>query len=91
MSQPTRLPTPYADLYQKVEELQAQARSRGSEPPSSGGGGSLEARIAKVEASVEHIERDVTEIKADLRRLLTFGIGAVAVLCGLLAHGFHWI
>jgi hypothetical protein len=34
-----------------------------SEPASSG----LEARVARLEASVEYIQRDIAEIKADLR------------------------
>ncbi len=72
----------------------------------SGGGGDrfdpMEARVAKLEAAVEHIQRDTSDIKVDLRGLreaawsnfkLTFGaIIAVALgLAGLMAKGFHWI
>jgi hypothetical protein len=72
----------------------------------SGGGGDrfdpMEARVAKLEAAVEHIQRDTTDIKADLRGLrdlvwsnfkLTFAaLIAVAIgLAGLMAKGFHWI
>ena len=71
-----------------------------------GGGGSgsdgLEARIAKVEAAVEHIQRDLSEVKTDIRELrkdtnrdfrILFGaLIAVALgLAGLMAKGFHWL
>jgi hypothetical protein len=32
-----------------------------------GGGGDLEARLAKLESSVEYIQRDITDIRTDLR------------------------
>lgn len=32
------------------------------------GGGDLEARVAKLESSVEYIQRDISEIKEDMRR-----------------------
>ncbi|MCB1909969.1 MAG: hypothetical protein KDH15_21620 [Rhodocyclaceae bacterium] len=62
----------------------------------------MEARIAKLEASVEHIQSDVSELKnevrgirADMRsdfRLLFGALIAVALgLAGLMAHGFKWI
>jgi hypothetical protein len=75
----------------------------------SGGGGDdggMEARIAKLEAGQEFIQRDVKELKDDVRamradvnyirttdfRLLFSAIIAVAVgLAGLMAKGFHWI
>ena len=47
----------------------------GGEPP-------MEARLAKLEASMEHVQRDVSDIKVDIRRVndaidsnfkLTFG------------------
>jgi len=34
---------------------------------SGGGGGNMEARIAKLEATTEHIQSDATEIKLDAR------------------------
>lgn len=36
----------------------------GSEPPHDGG---MEARVAKLEAALEHVQKDVGEIKADIR------------------------
>lgn len=66
------------------------------------GGNGMEARIAKVEATVSHIQSDLTEVKGDIKGLrnearndfrLTFGaIVAVALgLSGLMAKGFGWI
>ncbi|MFZ5739075.1 MAG: hypothetical protein ACOY6K_19580 [Pseudomonadota bacterium] len=72
--------------------------------PSDGGGtfDGMGARIAKLEAAVEHIERDIGDIKTELRslrgearvdfRLLFGAIIAVALgIAGLMAKGFHWL
>ena len=70
----------------------------GSGPYDSG----MEARIAKLEAHTEHIQREVGEVKADLRalarkvdaHLLILGgtlIASSVGLAGLLAKGFHWV
>lgn len=73
-----------------------------------GGGddGGMEARIAKLEAAQEFIQRDVKELKDDVRavraditairttdfRLIFGAIIAVALgLAGLMAKGFHWL
>jgi hypothetical protein len=73
-----------------------------------GGGddGGMEPRIAKLEAGQEFIQRDIKDLKDDVRairgdvngirttdfRLLFGAIIAVAVgLAGLMARGFHWI
>lgn len=72
---------------------------------SSDGGGTfdgMEARVAKLEASLEHIGREISDVKADVRilrenargdfRILFGAIIAVALgLAGLLAKGFHWL
>ncbi len=61
----------------------------------------MEPRIAKLESAVEHIQRDLGDIKSDLRTLrdnargdfrLVFGaIITVAIgMAGLMAKGFHW-
>jgi hypothetical protein len=65
------------------------------------GGSGLDARVAKVEATIEHIQRDTSEIKEDIRdlrrnatndfRILFAAIIGVAIgLAGLMAKGFHW-
>lgn len=66
----------------------------------------MEARIAKLEASVEHIQTDVAEIKtefrdvrkditairtADFRVLFGAIIAATLGLAAVMAHGFHWM
>lgn len=71
-----------------------------------GDDGGMEARIAKLEASVEHIRSDTAEVKSALVRqadkidairttdfrLLFGAIIAVALgLAGIMAKGFHWI
>jgi hypothetical protein len=85
-----------------------ERRSEAEHPnaPLQGGGGGgtydgMEARVAKLESSVEHIQRDTTDIKSELRtlrdnartdfRVLFGAIIAVALgLAGLMAKGFHW-
>jgi hypothetical protein len=62
----------------------------------------MEPRVAKLEAAVEHIQRDISEIKSDVRALrdnarsdfhILFGaVIAVALgLAGMMARGFHWL
>jgi len=42
------------------------AKARDGGGPSDGGGGDMEARVAKLEAHVEHIRDDITEMKSTL-------------------------
>ncbi|MBB5047522.1 hypothetical protein HNR60_002279 [Rhodopseudomonas rhenobacensis] len=89
--------------------INAADRFGGSKPPGPplqppDGGGTFDGmgpRIAKLEAAVEHIQRDIGDIKTDLRtlrdnargdfRLLFGAIISVAVgMAGLMAKGFHW-
>jgi hypothetical protein len=66
----------------------------------------MEARVAKLEAAMEFVQRDIGELKADVRdvkndivgirttdfRILFGAIIAVALgLAGLMAKGFHWL
>jgi len=62
----------------------------------------MEPRVAKLEAAVEHIQRDTTDIKTDVRtlrdnartdfRVLFSAIIVVALgLAGMMARGFHWL
>jgi hypothetical protein len=59
-------------------------------------------RIAKLEAAVDHIQKDIGDIKLDIRSLrdnartdfrLLFGalILAALGLAGIMARGFHWL
>lgn len=62
----------------------------------------MDARIAKLEVTVEHVKDDIREIKTDFRehrsttqtdfRILFGALITVALgLAALMAHGFHWI
>ena len=56
----------------------------------SGGGGGLEARVAKLQSDVEHVQSDISEVKGDLRKLLGAGIVAALGLMAMMATGFGW-
>lgn len=51
---------------------------------------SFETRVAVLEKTTEHIEKDLSEIKTDIRVLLGALIGGFLILAGLMAHGFKW-
>ena len=62
----------------------------------------MEARVAKLEASVDYIQREISELKTEVRgirsdartdfRLLFGALIAVALgLAGLMAKGFGWL
>ncbi len=62
----------------------------------------MEARVAvleeiarKTEALLERMDARMTRIEerehSDFMKLLTFGLGATAVLLATMAHGFHWL
>ncbi|MDM8357505.1 hypothetical protein [Pandoraea communis] len=93
----------------KVVNMRSRTFDRARPLVDSGGGpphdGDMETRVAKLEVTIEHIQRDVKELKDDVRALrqdisgirttdfrITFGaIIAVALgLAGLMAKGFHW-
>lgn len=88
--------------------LTAVSTSLGAEPTlqadwvgsGSGGGGNLEARIARLESDVEYIKRDIGELKDDVKELRRDGkfdfrvlFGAIIIatlgLAGLFWDGFH--
>lgn len=61
----------------------------------------MEARIAKLEVAVGYIERDIKEVKQDLRDLSKkvdahllilagLSISSTLGLAALMAKGFHW-
>lgn len=94
-----------------IEDI--RVRSTGGDPPRppdggrwSSGDGGMESRVARLEAAVEYLQRDVVEIKGHINALrndvsgirttdfrLIFGaIITVALgLAGLVATGFGWI
>ncbi|MCO5129770.1 MAG: hypothetical protein M9932_04305 [Xanthobacteraceae bacterium] len=86
------------------DHWRAEQEKRLSGLRAGGGGGTsggMEARVAKLEATLEHIGREMSDIKVDVRtlrdnartdfRVLFGAIIAVALgLAGLLAKGFHW-
>ena len=91
-------------MRRRLAELEQINKSAASVPLAQGGGGphdpGMQARVAKLEAHIEHIQSDV-EIKADIRdmkknaqmdfRLLFGALIAVALgRAGLMAKGFHW-
>ena len=62
----------------------------------------MEPRVARLEIRMEHVERDIAEIKAEMRsmrlamdrdfRITWAGIIALGVgLSGLMAKGFGWL
>jgi hypothetical protein len=59
----------------------------------------VELRVARLEVRIEHIERDISEIKTDIRSLrqteLRLVWGAIIAsnlgLAGLMAKGFGWL
>ena len=84
-----------------VREFRGVTRNlQGSQQPPDNG--DMEARVAKLEAAMEYVQRDIGEIKTDIReikghqrtdfRVLFGAIIAVALgLAGLMAKGFHWL
>lgn len=85
--------------------MQGPTSWRGAPVDQSGGGGDnggMEARVAKLEAASEYIQRDIAEIKSDLRTLAAkvdshflilagMIIAATLGVVGILAKGFHWL
>jgi hypothetical protein len=75
--------------------VQQQTVARGGEPPHHDG---MEARVAKLEATVEHIQRDIADIKIDMRDIrklihsnFIWMLGGFATMLAVMAHGFHWL
>jgi hypothetical protein len=50
-----------------------------------------EQRMTRIETAVEHLCRDMREIKIDLRWILGLIIGFSGIILGLMAKGFHWL
>jgi hypothetical protein len=68
----------------------------GGEPPDDG---AMQARFARLEAVVEHMNGDLADLKRDVRDIRTtdfrliFGaiIGVALGLAALMSKGFHWL
>ena len=84
------------------EALEGLAERMSRQSGTEGGGvDGLEARMAKVEAAVEHIQSDLGEMKIDMRvlrsdarsdfrwMLAAYGAG-LTFLFGVMAKGFGW-
>src|SRR4051812_8015069 len=83
-----------------IQQMSQPVRLGG--PGEGDGGGQLGARLAKVEACVEHIQSDLGEAKKDIRELRTdtqrdsrILFGAIIIvalgLASLMAKGFKWL
>lgn len=94
MGEIKQLPLDYS-LNTIIERIELLEKSH------NGGGGNMEARIAKLESSVTHIEKDISiissdisgirkEMREDFRIGIGFTIAAILGLAGLIAKGFHW-
>lgn len=59
--------------------LRAELDRRGS--GSSSGGGD-EGRMGRIEKAVEHVEDEIREVKADLRKLLGLNLGCYVAIAG---------
>lgn len=97
MVEPRVIYPSFADLEAAITNLE-----RFDDHGGGGNNGGMEARVAKLEASVEHIQQDLAELKTDTRAIrdkvdnhfLILGgmiIAAVLGLAGLMAKGFGWL
>jgi hypothetical protein len=87
---------------EKVTEIRPGVRDQHGHTGNGSGGGSMEARIAKLESNVEYIQIAVKDIKQDVREIkkdakedfrIIFGVLIfIAIgLAGIMARGFHWL
>lgn len=88
-----------SDIYSGRNVLPFPAVAQNGGPPHDGG---MEARVAKLESTNEHILREMTEIKTDIRELradakqdfrVLFGalVFVALGLAGIMAKGFGWL
>ena len=75
----------------RVEEYIEKIGLESGGPSGPAGGGGIEARIARLEATIEHIDSQVSDIKKDVSRQLWAGIAAVGVILGVFATGYFRI
>ena len=90
------LPTRFAELERRVVQL---------ERTGAGGAGyddGMEARVAKLQAGLEHIQSDMKDLKGDVREvrsnartdfIITWAalIAGFVGIAGMMAKGFHWL
>ena len=69
--------------------------ANGGDPPHDGG---MEARLARLESTSEHILRELVEMKTDVRELrknaradFYWMLGGFTAMLAVMAHGFHWL
>lgn len=61
-------------LQRRLAELERRVESRPVDMPGGGGDDSgMEARVAKLEATVEHIQQNTQDIKTDIRSIRNWG------------------
>lgn len=86
------------DIFTRLERVEQRIESGGG-PPYDGG---MEARVAKLEAGLEFVQRELSDIKADTREIkkdartdfrITWGalIAGFLGIAGLMAKGFLWL
>ncbi len=68
-------------------------RNRHNVTSGNGGGGGymLEARVAKIEAHIEHVREDLRGLRGDIRVVWGAIFFCTLGLAGLMAHGFEWL
>ncbi len=83
------------------DHLRMVSASEGLADSTGGGRNGLEARIAKVEAAMEHMQADIGDIKQDVREIrknarsdFLWHLAALSagfmILLGVMAKGFKW-
>ena len=58
------IPTPLMALQQRLDTLESSRHNGGGN-----GGGGMEARVAKLEAGMEHVIRELGDVKQDIREI----------------------
>lgn len=88
----------FSQIQQQIDDMKKSFTKGGG----GGDNGDMEARIAKLESTVEYVQRDISEIKADIKDIRTtmrsdfkwlLGVYAAGILglAGLMAKGFGWL
>jgi len=51
----------------------------------------FESRLTKVETTMDNLDKDIKEIKTDIRWMLGLMISFSTIMIGIMAKGFHWL